>query len=301
MNSVQPSLTTLILMRSFLIILSITFALTCRAQDLKLFHMFSSHTSFPDSGRLNGHLYDSVVYEATSHYQDSSVFVVVPKHLNAKSKLNMVFWFHGWHNNIDSAAIRYDLLHQFADTKMNAVLMLPETAKNAPDSYGGKLEKPGVFKKLVKDIILNLKKEKCIPSNCEVGNVILAGHSGAYRVMAYILEIGDIQVQEVILFDALYSETDKFITWMQSRKTHRFINMYTDNGGTDEETIRMMKHLKQNGIPYQTTEETTLTRKQIQQNRILFIHTPQQHNDIINNPDHFKLFIELCPFLVRIK
>jgi hypothetical protein len=288
-------------MRSFLIILSIAFALTSNAQDLKLFHMVSSHTSFPDSGRFDGHLYDSVLYEATSHYQDSSVLLVVPKHLNANSKINMVFWFHGWHNNIDSAAIRYDLLRQFASTKMNAVLVLAETAKDAPDSYGGKLEKAGVFKKLVKDIILNLKNEKCITSNCEVGNIILAGHSGAYRVMAYILENGDMQVQEVILFDALYSETDKFIRWLQSHKTHRFINMYTDNGGTDEETHLMMKQLKESGISYQTTEEASLTRNQIQENGILFIHTAQQHNDIINNPDHFKLFIELCPFLVRIK
>ena len=288
-------------MRIFLIILSNTFALTCNAQDLKLFHMVSSHTSFPDSARLNGQLYDSVVYEVTSHYQDSSILLIVPSHLNAKSRINMVFWFHGWHNNIDSAAIRYDLLRQFANTKKNAVLVLAETAKDAPDSYGGKLEKPGVFKKLVKDIILNLKNERCIPANSEVGNVILAGHSGAYRVMAYILDNGGIQVQEVILFDALYAETDKFIVWMQSHKTHCFINMYTDNGGTEEETFRMMKQLKENGISYQNTEEATLTRNQIEENRILFIHTAQQHNDIINNPDHFRLFIELCPFLASMK
>src|SRR4030088_97156 len=100
-------------MRSFLIIFSIISALISDAQDLKLFHVVSSHTSFPDSNRLNGHLYDSVFYDAASHYQDSSVLLVVPKHLNAKKKINLVFWFHGWHNNIDSAAIRYDLLSQF--------------------------------------------------------------------------------------------------------------------------------------------------------------------------------------------
>lgn len=288
-------------MRYFLVILSIAFALCSNAQDLRLFHMVSAHTSFPDSARFDGHLYDSILYNAASHYQDSSVLLVTPKHLNAKKKITLIFWFHGWHNNIDSAAIRYDLLRQFANTKINAVLVLAETAKDAPDSYGGKLEKPDMFKKLVNDVILNLKKEKSIPRNCEPGHIILAGHSGAYRVMAYILENGHIQVQEVILFDALYSETDKFIKWMQVDKTHRFINMYTDNGGTDEETLRMMKELKENGVLYQTTEEIALTPKQIQENQILFIHTTQQHNDIINNPDHLKLFLEHSPFLVRIK
>ena len=88
---------------------------------------------------------------------------------------------------------------------------------------------------------------------------------------------------------------------MQANKIHRFINMYTDNGGTDEETLRMMMRLNKNGTPYQTTEESALTRKLLLENRILFIHTSQQHNDIINNPDHFQLFIQNSPFLIKIK
>ncbi len=57
--------------------------------------------------------------------------------------------------------------------------------------------------------------------------MILAGHSGAYRVMANILQNGNVEVKETILFDALYAETDKFIQWIKADTAHRFINIYT--------------------------------------------------------------------------
>src|ERR1700722_15476014 len=115
------------------------------------FHIYSSHTSFPDSGRMHGHLYDSVLYTTAEHYNDSTVLIIAPKNLDAKKKVDMVFWFHGWRNNVDTAAAFYELTKQFIESKRNAVLVLAEAARNSPDSYGGKLERPGDFKALVAD------------------------------------------------------------------------------------------------------------------------------------------------------
>jgi len=120
--------------------------------DARIIRFPSSHTSFPDSARAKGHLYDSVLYTAAEHYMDSSVMLVIPKGLKPEKKVDLFFWFHGWHNNIDTAAVFYGLIRQFVASRRNAVLVLAETAKNAPDSYGGKLEKPGVFKTLVNEV-----------------------------------------------------------------------------------------------------------------------------------------------------
>src|ERR1700748_2121628 len=108
-----------------LIILFLFFANFSRAQDTTgavSFHIHSSHTSFPDTGRANGHLYDKVLYTSAEHYQDSSVLIIVPKNLDAKKTVDLVFWFHGWHNNIDNAATHYDLTKQFIASNRNAVL-----------------------------------------------------------------------------------------------------------------------------------------------------------------------------------
>lgn len=269
--------------------------------DLNIFRITSSHTSFPDTARAGGHMYNKVLYDAANHYMDSSVLIIAPKKLDAGKKVDLVFWFHGWFNNIDSAALRFELIKQFADSKLNAVLVLTETTKNAPDSYGGKLEYNNTFKDLVGDIMQELRKEKAVSKKCEPGNILLAGHSGAYRVMAFILANGNMPVQEVILFDALYGQTDKYVNWLQSDKSHRFIDIYTDGGGTDGESKEMVKQLINQHTGVDTIEEKELTAPFVSAQKIIFIHSLHLHNDIINNPDNFRLFLENTTFLKKLE
>ena len=205
----------------------------------------------------------------------------------------MIFWFHGWGNNIDTALSEYGLSRQFADAAVNAVLVLPETARNAPDSYGGKLEQKNTFCSLVNDVLKKLAAMNVISNNARAGNIILAGHSGAYRVIAFILANGETPVDQVFLFDALYGQTDKFLSWIQQSDKHRFINWYTNHGGgTDEVSIQFMKQLDDFKMPYQLVEEPAVDRSIIQNNRILFVHSAREHNVIINRPDNFQLILE---------
>lgn len=213
----------------------------------------------------------------------------------------MIFWFHGWNNNIDSALTEYGLSRQFADAGINAVLVLAETAKDAPDSYGGKLEQKNTFQGLVKDVLKKLADMHIISAQAREGNIILAGHSGAYRVMAHILQKGNEPVKEVILFDALYADTDKFMDWLIADRHHRFINLYTNHGGTFDETKSMMHQVKDLKIAEDSLEETEVTPGVIRNNKIIFIHTLHEHNYVIQHPDNFKLFIENSPFLKKNK
>ncbi len=266
---------------------------------LNQFKITSSNTSFPDTGRMQGHIYNNVLYNTADHYSDSSVIIIIPKKFKAKKKVDMIFWFHGWNNNIDTALIEYGLSRQFAEADVNAVLVLAETAKNAPDSYGGKLEQKNTFDKLVKDVLQELVHMHVISARDRAGNMILAGHSGAYRVMANILQNGNVPVNEVILFDALYANTDKFMSWLTADKNHRFINLYTNHGGTYDETKNMMHQITNVNLPVDSLEEVDVTPAILKDNKIIFIHTLHEHNDIIQHPDNFKLFIENSPFLKK--
>ncbi|KAA9039491.1 hypothetical protein FW778_11780 [Ginsengibacter hankyongi] len=269
--------------------------------NLNYFTITSSHTSFPDTGRSKGHVYNNVLYSAAEHYSDSSVIIIAPKNFHLKKKIDMIFWFHGWGNNIDSALVRYGLSRQFDESRTNAVLVLAETAKDAPDSYGGKLEQENVFKGLVGDVLQKLKNEKVITPRCNTGHVVLAGHSGAYRVMANILQNGNVPVDEVILFDALYADTDKFLKWITSGKDHRFIDLYTDSGGTFDNSKEMMRQVNDLKIPPDSLEEQDVSPEIMRENKVIFIHTSHAHNDIIQHPDNFYLFISNAPFIKKIK
>jgi len=292
--------------RFFLILLYLTIACSASsfAQDMPgavIFHIQSAHTAFPDTGRAKGHMYDKVLYSEAEHYHDSTVLIIAPKNLDANKTVDLVFWFHGWRNNVDSAVSYYQLTRQFIASHENAVLVLAETARDAPDSYGGKLENPGTFKSLVGDVLNALKAKHLASKSCKPGHILLGGHSGAYRVMAYIIQNGQMPVDEAMLFDALYAETDKFMTWIKADPAHRFIHLYTDHGGTDGESHQMVKLLAQDHVPYAETEESNLTAQQVQANRLLFIHSLHEHNDIICKPDNFLLFLENSPFLRKVK
>lgn len=258
----------------------------------RVFHFSSPHNCFPDTARDHGHLDgDGNHLPREGHYDDSSVLLVVPARLHVDKTVDLVFWFHGWHNNIDTALQFYGLARQLVASGRNAVLVLPEAARNAADSYGGKMRRDGMFKLLVADVLDELKQKKVISSGALSGHIMLAGHSGAYSVIADILEHGRQAVEEVFLFDALYGRLDIFTRWAEEGD-HHFVHWFTNTGyGPDKMSDTMMLQLRQHGISYGLSEETSTDDKAIKNNRILFVHSPREHNVIINNPDDFALLL----------
>jgi hypothetical protein len=254
----------------------------------------SAHTSFPDTGRARGWLDgDRVFRTVAGHYDDSAVLLIIPRKLRADRRVDLVFWFHGWHNNIDTAVVFYGLARQLAASGRNAILVLPEAAKNAADSYGGKLQQSGMFKGLVGDVMHELKSKGIVDGLAKPGHIILAGHSGAYAVIANILQSGQMLVDEVFLFDALYGRLPIFLDWIRQDKRHHFVHWFTNHGGgTDEMSDTLMLQLRNLHMDYLLTEEGALSPAQIRDNRILFVHSPREHNVIINDPDDFRLLLE---------
>jgi hypothetical protein len=274
--------------------LSIVLSILVRAQPAyTVLHFSSPHNCFPDTARDRGHLDgDSILQPRAGHYDDSGVLVVIPQGFRAAKTVDLVFWFHGWHNNIDTALRFYDLADQFAASGRNAILVLPEAAKNAADSYGGKMVRDGMFKLLVTDVIDELKQKGIVPQNSVAGHLVLAGHSGAYLVIANILDHGQQPVDEVFLFDALYGYVNTFTRWADVQG-HHFVHWYTSVGyGPDRMSDTMMLRLHQTGKPYARCEEVSVNKTLLSENQILFIHSPRQHNVIVNKPDDFAILLK---------
>lgn len=246
-----------------------------------------SSAPFPHPNRINGHVYDGSTYSAKEHYSDSSVAIFIPKGFKTTETIDFVVYFHGWNNNIDSACAQFDLIEQFSESNKNAIFVFPEGPKNSPDSFGGKLEEKDGLKNLIDDVLNFLKKKEKIEST-KVGNIILAGHSGAYRVISFCLMRGGYtnNITDVILFDALYGQTEKYVHWIENFNG-RFINIYTENGGTKEETENLMDDLTGWKIPYFSTEESKLKLSDLSSNRLIFIHTDLTHNEVITTRKQF--------------
>jgi hypothetical protein len=246
---------------------------------------------FSHPKRINGHDYNGKTYSAKEHYSDSSVAIFIPKGFKPTGKINFVVYFHGWYNNIDSACAQFNLIEQFSESNKNAIFVFPEGPKNSPDSFGGKLEDKDGLKNLIDDVIKFLVSKNKIKSR-DVGNIVLAGHSGAYRVISFCLMQGGLtrNISDVILFDALYGQTEKYIHWIEKFKG-RFINIYTDDGGTKDETERLIKFLDVNKISFFQIEEKQLKIEDLTRNRLIFIHSDLTHNEVISKRNQFREFL----------
>jgi hypothetical protein len=132
------------------------------------------------------------------------------------------------------------------------------------------------------------------------GHVVAGGHSGGYVAIADILAKGGQRVDEVWLFDALYGHVDDFMNWIYGDTTgHYFVHWFTNKGGgTDEVSDTMMLQLRRKGRPYRLVEETAVTAS-VLESTILFVHSPREHNVIINDPDDFQLLLENSHFLTK--
>ena len=251
-----------------------------------------SSAMFPHAKRDTGYWYNGKKYAAYNHYQDSSVAIFIPRGFKQGESTNFVFYFHGWYNNIDSTFAQFRIAGQFADSKINAILIQPEGPKNAPDSFGGKLEESYGFKRLMDDILDVLVKDTKI-KNKNIGSIILAGHSGAYRVMSFVLSDGGLTeyIKEVYLFDALYGQTEKFAYWLD-HSDGRLIDIYTDGGGTEKESRNFMADLQVLGFPFLSRKELDVSTTDLMKNRIIFISSDLKHSEVISKRKQFQTYLQ---------
>lgn len=256
-----------------------------------LFIFESKYAPFPHPQRAGGHIYQDSLYALAPHYNDSSIAVFIPEGFESADTVDMVFYFHGWWNNINQSIDEFDLLGQFTRSNRKAVFVFPEGPKNAPDSFGGKMEEPGVFKQLVEDVLTQLKKRGLL-DDAVPGKIILSGHSGAYRAIAHILHHGGLSghIKEVYLFDALYGQLDKFEDWILSGEG-KLLNIITPQGGTWQTSLDFLYELEQKQISFETVQGNVVPDTQLRDNHLLFIFSDLGHNEVIN--PYLQLFLEV--------
>jgi len=249
---------------------------------------------FPHPGRADGHKYKEEVYSAKEHYSDSTVAIFIPKGLRDTGRIDFVVHFHGWRNHVEGVLEQYKLIEQMAQSRRNAVLVVPQGPRDAPDSFGGKLEDPGGFQRFMAEVLANLRQQTAGKwKEFDVGNIVLSAHSGGYQAAAACLDRGGLtpHITEVWLFDALYAETDKFLAWFDHGGS-RFIDLYTEHGGTKEQTQQLMATLKERGTPLVSGQEGEINAADLRAGRAVFLYSRLPHNDVLDKHQTFVEFLK---------
>ncbi len=249
---------------------------------------------FPHPARAEGHIYQDKLYPAKEHYSDNTVALFIPKGFRVTSCVDIVVHFHGWRNTVTGTLASFHLVEQLVASGKNVVLIVPEGPHDAPDSFGGKLEDADGFKRFMEEVVAMLRDHAGFKTkDFSIGRIILSGHSGGYHVIAGILDRGGLakNADEVWLFDALYGQTDSFLAW--SDRTHgRLLDIYTDHGGTKEESEKLQARLTARGTKILATEETSLAADALKTKQFTFIHTDLAHDDVMAKRNEFALFLK---------
>jgi hypothetical protein len=235
-------------------------------------------------------------------YRDDTVIVFVPSHYRydyddddeGVEGVAALVHFHGHNTTAERAMIMHELREQLADSRQNAILIVPQLAVMAADSSCGKLESSGGLSRLVAEAIVTTAREgratlgdARFPIHAPRGTVCVSAHSGGYHAAACCLRGGGLDLAETYLFDALYSEVEIFRDWVTSRKgaslhhRHKLVSFFVDGTSTDANSSALRAQLDRAGVlTASELQEGELSRHELSHAQAVFLRTSLYHSNV---------------------
>ena len=266
-----------------IIIMLMMLILSCSVKPGQITYNLTT-APFPHPDRVAGYMRKGIHYSFEEHYSDSSVLVIIPEAYKKKSTVDIMIFFHGWGNSKDTCNQKFDLAKQLEVSEKNMLLIIPEGPKFAPDSFNGKLCDEGGFTRFIDELLDSLKTDKIIRTK-NIGRIILSGHSGGYYVMAHILRWGGYtdKISDVVIFDGLYWFREDYMQWLIDYDG-RLVNIYTENGGTKDNTLMLMETCDSLGVDYFRGETKKL--ENMPEDRVLMLYSDLGHSDVMHKRDN---------------
>lgn len=248
---------------------------------------------FPAPNRAAGHVYDGVLYDAATHYSDSTVGIYVPPQFRPAAALDAVIHFHGWRNHVAEVFRRYRLREQFDASGLNAVLVVPQGPKDAPDSDFGKLEHAaGDFGSLMREVMAFLEAQG-YSGIASLGRLVLTAHSGGYGGAGGVLTVGGLNdaITDVVLFDAAYGYYDAFAAWANGSPQRHFLSLFTDDTATGNAVL--MSKVQGPAPNIFVRDASTMTLDELRTRAPTFVVTTTvAHDELLQQFNWFELFLK---------
>ncbi|HEY3817872.1 MAG TPA: hypothetical protein VGL81_11905 [Polyangiaceae bacterium] len=229
-------------------------------------------------------------------YRDDTVLVFVPAHYRwrAEDGVAALVHFHGHNTTAERAMAAHQLREQLADSRQNAVLVVPQLATMSADSSCGKLETSGALARLLTEAVAAAAREgrttlgdTAFPADAPIGTVCLSAHSGGYHAAACCLRAGGVDVRETYLFDALYADLEVFRDWVVERhgeplhRRHKLVSYFTEGGTTESLNALLRSQLDKRGVLVaHEMQEGDLSRHDLSHAEAVFVRTGLWHSAV---------------------
>lgn len=243
---------------------------------------------FPHSSRADGYTTRTGEhFPADPNYVDDSVGIVVPAGYRPGARLDVVVHFHGHRNHVERVLEHFRLPAELRASGLNAVLIVPQGPRDAPDSGFGRLEEAGGLPALVNDVAALLAKEGIVPA-AEAGAIVLTAHSGGYRAAAACVADPAVagRITDVLLLDATYGGLERFADWCGGDAGRRLVSLYTEHLADENEALRRL--LGDRGVPVATRAGPDVPAGQLAARGATFVDVrPLGHNELVSSTGYY--------------
>ncbi len=189
-----------------------------------------------------------------SGFTDNSVFIFVPLDYQPEAAIHLIIDHHGHGAIIDprnQEKISYPELHrqayQLYESRKNAILVMPQAARDRPSSNPGKFAWHGIFAAFIEELCLFLKNEHVTGNTAQLGQIHINSFSGGYWISAMDLSRNAPEfithIKSIHLWDSFYGQQSVYYDWVLGQRGF-FFNTYTPEGGTRELSEQMADSLK---------------------------------------------------------
>jgi hypothetical protein len=225
-------------------------------------------------------------------YRDSTIGIYVPANYQVSDTIDYVVHFHGWRNDVRHVLQRYRLREQLEMSGRNAVLIVPQGPKDAPDSDFGKLEHDSNgFARSIDEIGAFLR-EQHVTRAARTGRVVLSAHSGGYGGLGGVLTRGGLndRVSDVLLFDAAYGYYDAFADWVKAKDGNHILSVFTTDTENGNVYLMSLMQTPQPNIYVRTAHG--MTAAELQTRAPTFILTTVAHDELLQRYNWYAMFLQ---------
>lgn len=227
-----------------------------------------------------------------SRFNDNSCLIYVPKHFDKKKAWHFFFWFHGSTNNIQSTIEQFKLREQLILSQVNAIIVMPEAAKNAPESYAGNWEQANNFNYFMEELKLKVKSEKIVDNVTQDNQLIIAGHSSAARALVRLMDFSSTTIRGVLLFDAIYGNEQNIVNCLKRFTNCKLINLYSQREGCLRSSKKLMELFGKEKMNFISKQDTDISDEELKANRIFCLSSNLSHNDIPVSFNYLSRFLK---------
>jgi hypothetical protein len=160
-----------------------------------------------------------------------SALVYIPSHFDPTPPLNVIVYIHGFSNCVtnivrdaggtcsDGGVVRdaYSLAAQLEASGKNALFLAPEVEFEQASGNAGGLSNKATFMKLLSEVLADLQPQLGTVTPADVGELIVASHSGGYTAADDIVDSTGVNAREIWMLDSIYDSNikDDFVKWVK--------------------------------------------------------------------------------------